>query len=69
VRPGDCRPDSRSDDLELFAGRSGVCAGGGPVAGWSPVRFAAWVNLGVEIGVNPDSHPWADAPDGCCAAL
>jgi hypothetical protein len=32
-------------------------------------RFAACVSLRVEIGVNPDSHPWADAPDGCCAAL
>ncbi len=27
-------------------------------------RFAARVNPGVEIGVNPDSHPWADAADG-----
>ena len=31
-------------------------------------QFTAWVNLEVEIGVNPDSHPWADAPDGCRAA-
>jgi len=25
-----------------------------------PVHFAARVNLRVEIGVNPDSHLWAD---------
>ena len=31
-------------------------------------RVAARVNPGVEIGVNPDSRPWADAPEGCRAA-
>jgi hypothetical protein len=25
-------------------------------------------NLGVEVGINPESHPWADAPAGCPAA-
>jgi hypothetical protein len=34
----------------------------------APGARAARVNPGVEIGVNPDSHPWADAPDGCRAA-
>ena len=32
-------------------------------------RRAARVNLAVEIGVNPDSHPRADAGDRCPAAL
>ena len=31
-------------------------------------RLRAGVNPGVEIGVNPDSRPWADAPEGCRAA-
>jgi hypothetical protein len=34
----------------------------------APGALAAGVNPGVEIGVNPDSRPWADAPDGCRAA-
>jgi len=31
-------------------------------------RLRPGVNPWVEIGVNPDSHPWADAPDGPGAA-
>ena len=30
----------------------------------APGALAARVNPGVEIGVNPESRPWADAPDG-----
>src|SRR5271157_721621 len=40
-------------------GVRGAGAPGGPAAGVNP-----WVG----IGVNPDSGPWADAPDGCRAA-
>jgi hypothetical protein len=34
-----------------------------------PVRvLTAKVNPGLRLGVNPDSHPWADAADGCPGA-
>jgi hypothetical protein len=40
-----------------------------PGAGWSWEGLAARVNPGVEAGINPESHPWADAADGCLEAL
>ena len=45
------------------APRVAACAGPG-----APGVAAARVNPRVEIGVNPDSHPWADALDGPGAA-
>jgi len=48
---------------------AGKTALGVPAVGWSWERFAARVNLGVEAGINPESHPWADAADGCPEAL
>ena len=46
-------------------GPVGQRAGCYGLSGHCPARpSASWVNPGVEISVNPDSHPWADAAHG-----
>ena len=68
------------EDIDAHSMRAGPAAAGhpalrraaglgGPGAGWSWERFAARVNPGAEAGINPESHPWADAADGWLEAL
>jgi hypothetical protein len=43
--------------------------GRGPAVSVHLERLQPWVSPWVEIGVNPGSHLWADALDGCRAAV